>query len=302
MEQGLIRLLRAEEIECRISVINEKGLSLLLYKDARVDQRILDETFGVFGWKRSHQCIDGNLYCTVEILDRETGEWISKQDVGTTGYTEKEKSQASDSFKRACFNWGIGRELYSAPFIWIPAAKTNIQKKGDKYFSNERFSVSTISFNDNREIVSLEITDSHGQTVYTLGQGGSTYQGNKLQKRNQQKTEQKDGDDQVKRQGKNSVQDKERSLSEIQNQESMTGQKGKRSTDSENSSNRKLGISGPQEIVLMAELNRTGVTLDEVLKRYGIEDMSQMTPEIYNKSIAALKQTKPKNRTPGAVA
>lgn len=144
--------------------------------------------------------------------------------------------------------------------------------------------------------------DSHGQTVYTLGKGGSTYQGNKLQKRNQQKTEQKDGDDQVKRQGKNSVQDKERSLSEIQNQESMTGQKGKRSTDSENSSNRKLGISGPQEIVLMAELNRTGVTLDEVLKRYGIEDMSQMTPEIYNKSIAALKQTKPKNRTPGAAA
>lgn len=106
----------------------------------------------------------------------------------------------------------------------------------------------------------------------------------------------------MKRQGKNSVQDKERSLSEIQNQESMTGQKGKRSTDSENSSNRKLGISGPQEIVLMAELNRTGVTLDEVLKRYGIEDMSQMTPEIYNKSIAALKQTKPKNRTPGAAA
>lgn len=302
MEQELIRLLKAEEIECRISVINEKGLSLLLYKDARVDQRILDETFGAFGWKRSHQCIDGNLYCTVEVLDRESGQWISKQDVGTTGYTEKEKSQASDSFKRACFNWGIGRELYSAPFIWIPAAKTNIQKKGDKYFSNERFSVSAISFNDNREIVSLEITDSHGQTVYTLGQGGSTYQGDKLQKRNQQNTEQKDGANQVKRQGKNSVQEQERLLTGIQNQEFTTGQKGKRSTDSGNSSNRKSGISGPQEIVLMAELNRTGVTLDEVLKRYGIEDMSQMTPEIYNKSIAALKQTKPKNRTSGSAA
>ena len=86
-----IRLLRADEIECRIAVINEKGLSLLLYKDARVDQKILDETFGVFGWKRSHQCIDGNLYCTVEIRDKETDEWIAKQDVGTTGYAEKEK-------------------------------------------------------------------------------------------------------------------------------------------------------------------------------------------------------------------
>ena len=133
-----IRLLNADEIECRIAVINEKGLSLLLYKDARVDQRILDETFGMFGWKRSHQSIDGNLYCTVEIRDRETGEWIAKQDVGTTGYAEKEKSQASDSFKRACFNWGIGRELYSAPFIWIPASKVQIQKKENRFYCNEK--------------------------------------------------------------------------------------------------------------------------------------------------------------------
>jgi hypothetical protein len=99
-----IRLLRADEIECRIAVINEKGLSLLLYKDARVDQKILDETFGMFGWKRSHQSIDGNLYCTVEIWDECKGQWIAKQDVGTVSYSEKEKGQASDSFKRACFN------------------------------------------------------------------------------------------------------------------------------------------------------------------------------------------------------
>ena len=87
-----IRLLRADEIECRAATVSEKGVSLLLYKDARVDQRILDETFGLFGWKRSHQCIDGNLYCTVEVCNKETGEWVSKQDVGTNGHTEKEKS------------------------------------------------------------------------------------------------------------------------------------------------------------------------------------------------------------------
>jgi hypothetical protein len=127
MEQNQIRLLRADEIECRIAMINEKGLSLLLYKDARVDQKILDETFGIFGWKRSHQCIDGNLYCTVEILDKDSGEWIAKQDVGTMSCSEKEKGQASDSFKRACFNWGIGRELYTAPFIWIPAGKADMK-------------------------------------------------------------------------------------------------------------------------------------------------------------------------------
>lgn len=168
MERGQIRLLKANEIECRISTINAKGLSLLLYKDARVDQRILDETFGVFGWKRSHQCIDGNLYCTVEILDKQSGEWVAKQDVGTTGYTEKEKSQASDSFKRACFNWGIGRELYSAPFIWIPAGKVAIQSKDNKYCCYDRFVVTSIEYNSDREIIALVIENDKGQVLYEL--------------------------------------------------------------------------------------------------------------------------------------
>ena len=161
-----VRLLHADEIECRVSSVNEKGLSLLLYKDARVDQKILDETFGAFGWKRSHQCIDGNLYCTVEILDRQTGEWIAKQDVGTTGYTEKEKSQASDSFKRACFNWGIGRELYSAPFIWVPASKVQVQKKNDRYYCNENFHVAVITYSGEREITGLSITNDRGETIF----------------------------------------------------------------------------------------------------------------------------------------
>ncbi len=173
MEKSVIRLLKAGEIECRVAAVNEKGVTLLLYKDARVDQRILDETFGPFGWKRSHQCIDGNLYCTVEVYDSGKGEWVSKQDVGTTGFAEKEKSQASDSFKRACFNWRIGRELYSAPFIWIPASKADIQKKGEKYFCNARFSVQSISYNSGREIDGLVIADEKGHKVYELKAGSS---------------------------------------------------------------------------------------------------------------------------------
>ena len=175
MEQNRIRLLRADEIECRIAMINEKGLSLLLYKDARVDQKILDETFGIFGWKRSHQCIDGNLYCTVEILDKDSGEWIAKQDVGTMSCSEKEKGQASDSFKRACFNWGIGRELYTAPFIWIPAGKADIQSKDTgnrnqekKYYCYERFSVSSIEYNDSKEISALVVVNGKGEAVYAM--------------------------------------------------------------------------------------------------------------------------------------
>lgn len=163
-----IRLLRAEEIECRVSVIKENGLSLLLYKDARVDQRILDETFGAFGWKRSHQSIEGNLYCTVEIYDEIKKEWVAKQDVGAASYSEKEKGQASDSFKRACFNWGIGRELYTAPFIWIQGDLANIQKKGDKLYCNDHFKVASIEYNDSREIVSLVVVNTKGDCVYAM--------------------------------------------------------------------------------------------------------------------------------------
>ena len=171
MGNHAIRLLRADEIECRVSIVKENGVSLLLYKDARVDQRILDETFGLFGWKRSHQCIDGNLYCTVEVYDKETGEWVAKQDVGTMGYAEKEKSQASDSFKRACFNWGIGRELYTAPFIWVPAAAVVIKRNGDKLYCSDHFSVSSIAYNGDREIISLVIANdsNQGQVVYEMG-------------------------------------------------------------------------------------------------------------------------------------
>ena len=164
-----IRLLRADEIECRIGTINEKGLSLLLYKDARADMKILDETFGVFGWKRTHQSIDGNLYCTVEIWDNEKKSWISKQDVGTVSYTEKEKGQASDSFKRACVSVGIGRELYSAPFIWVSAQKCNIQRRNDKLICYDKFSVSEISYSKDREITALSIVNSDtGEVVYSM--------------------------------------------------------------------------------------------------------------------------------------
>lgn len=172
VESVMIRTLRAEEIECRVSVINEKGLGLILYKDARADQKILDETFTPYGWKRSHQMIGGSLYCTVEVWDEERQQWIGKQDVGTESYSEKEKGQASDSFKRACFNWGLGRELYTAPFIWIPAGKVEILARGKeqekKYYTNDRFYVHSITYDKERAIDSLCIVNSRNQAVYSL--------------------------------------------------------------------------------------------------------------------------------------
>lgn len=166
----MFRPLTKDEIDCRVATCNENGVSLLLYKDARVDQNILDETFGIFGWQRSHQLIDGNLYCTVSVRNPETGEWIHKQDVGKESNAEKEKGQASDSFKRACFNLGIGRELYTAPFIWIPKEMVTIKKdnKG-KNTTYDKFSVRSITI-DGGKIVQLEIqNDTRKCVVYTYG-------------------------------------------------------------------------------------------------------------------------------------
>lgn len=259
-----MRLLKAGEIECRVAAVNENGLSLLLFKDARVDQKILDEACTPFGWRRSHQSIDGNLYCTVEIWDDEKKQWIGKQDVGTMSDYEKEKGQASDSFKRACFNWGIGRELYTAPFIWIPAAMADIRKKGQKYVSGEHFTVRSVTYDRNREIESLEIVNSRGQTVYSLQKGG----------------------------------DSRRVPCQEHGPEPDAGRKARQ----ESGQGTDAGISRAQEVVLMAELNRTGVPLQAVLDRYGIRSLSQMTPEICHKAVAALRQTKPKAKPAGTAA
>lgn len=111
------RLLRADEIDARISTCNQYGVGLLLYKDARCDQNILDETVTPMNWQRHHSRDNAN--CIVSIWDDEKKQWIEKEDTGTESFTEKEKGLASDSFKRACFNWGIGRELYTAPNMFI---------------------------------------------------------------------------------------------------------------------------------------------------------------------------------------
>lgn len=139
------RKLRADEIDCRVSRATQKGIILLLYKDARVDQNILDETVGPMNWTRRHEIIGGNLFCTVGIRDEHLDEWTEKQDVGTESNTEKEKGQASDAFKRACFNWGIGRELYTAPNIFIHDGQ---YKKNDKGTTYDRFRVSKIGYDD----------------------------------------------------------------------------------------------------------------------------------------------------------
>ena len=155
----MFRDLRADEIECRVARVNEYGVNLLLYKDARCDMSILDETVGADRWQRVHDVVNGNLYCSVGIrFDREQGfgEWVYKQDVGVESNTEKEKGQASDSFKRACFNWGIGRELYTAPDIKIAPQDCNIKERNGKWNCYDSFSVQKIVI-EKKRIVALAI-------------------------------------------------------------------------------------------------------------------------------------------------
>lgn len=161
------RLLNADEIECRVSTVSEKGVSLLLYKDARCDMNILDETVGAERWQRRHEIIGGNLYCNVGI--KFDDEWIWKQDVGVESYTEKEKGQASDAFKRACFNWGLGRELYTAPFIWIRPENVRIDQRSDgKYTTFDRFKVKEIGYTG-RKITSLKIyNEKQNKLAYSM--------------------------------------------------------------------------------------------------------------------------------------
>ena len=166
------RTLKASEIDVRVGNVQKNGYTLLLYKDARCDMNILDETVGAENWQRDHKEIKGNLYCGVGIWDEKKSQWVWKWDCGTESNTEKEKGEASDSFKRACVNLGIGRELYTSPVIKV-FCETIEEKFGNKITYKlpntekfRKFKVTEIAYNNNREISKLVIVDENGVRVY----------------------------------------------------------------------------------------------------------------------------------------
>lgn len=162
------RKLRAEEIQCRVGTISQKGLTLLLYKDSRADMDILDETVGAENWQRDHKELKGNMYCGVGIWDEKKGLFAWKWDCGSESFTEAEKGEASDSFKRACVNWGIGRELYTAPFIWVSAERYEAKiNKAGKPTTYDKFSVAKLTYTDDGKIDALAIkNDKTNQIVF----------------------------------------------------------------------------------------------------------------------------------------
>jgi len=166
------RTLRADEIDCRVSTCNQYGVGLLLYKDARCDQNILDETVGAMNWQRHHSRDNAN--CIVSIWDKEKQQWIEKEDTGKESNTEAEKGLASDSFKRACFNWGIGRELYTAPnmFVFKKDLKTleEYEYQGKKKWTcKDTFTVKEIEYMDGK-IVYVKVLNEKTKNEIEFGQ------------------------------------------------------------------------------------------------------------------------------------
>lgn len=161
MDNLQFRDLRADEIECRVAMVKPNGVTLLLYKDARCDMNILDETVGAMNWQKHYALIDGQLFCEVSIWDEKKAQWISKQDVGVESNTEAEKGRASDAQKRAAFAWGIGRELYTAPFIWVKKEDCNITTENKCY---DKFVVQSIEIKD-KKITSLSVYNLNTKKV-----------------------------------------------------------------------------------------------------------------------------------------
>ncbi len=171
------RSLRPDEVECRVQSVKQNGCSLLLYKDARCDMRILDETVGPENWQKEFYECKGTLFCRVGIRVRRTfntevepyDEWVWKSDAGEPSNASAQKGEASDAFKRASTNFGIGRELYSSPFLWIPESACRIQNARGKFVCYDRFSVADMSVRDGKIAYLKIVNDSTYRVCYEWG-------------------------------------------------------------------------------------------------------------------------------------
>lgn len=166
-----MRKLKANEIEVKVKKINEKGCLLLLYKTARVDMQMLDEEYPG-GWQCDYKTINGVLYCGIGVWGGKDMGWVWKWDCGIESRADDEgnekKGEASDAFKRSGFKWGIGRELYTAPFIWAKVDTVFIKESNKWALKNpfQKFYVSEIGYNDNGEISKLTILDDKGNRIF----------------------------------------------------------------------------------------------------------------------------------------
>lgn len=169
----MFRLLKADEIEVKVKQVKENGSVFLLYKTARTDMDLLDETVGPMNWQSNYKVVNDNLYAGIGIRDKSNDTWVWKEDCGiesrADGEGNEKKGEASDAFKRAGFKWGIGRELYTSPFIWIGSDVLPTMPAGNGYKLKgfPKLSVKKIAYID-KKISLLELVDDKGRVVYTF--------------------------------------------------------------------------------------------------------------------------------------
>lgn len=171
MELKLNTPLSIKEIDFRVQSINKGGYATILaYKDARVDMNRLDAVYGVGFWQKKYDLINNNLFCSVGVYNKELSQWVWLQDVGTESMAEKEKGQASDAFKRACFNLGIGRELYDYPVIQVKLLDNEFDKNTNKPTWNFKLKewVWFSQFEDNK-LTYLGAKDQNGKARFQWG-------------------------------------------------------------------------------------------------------------------------------------
>lgn len=175
------RTLKADEIEVKIKQVKGAGLVALLYKTARTDMDLLDETVGAECWDCDYKEIKGNLYCGISV--KTDNEWVTKWDCGIEsredGEGNEKKGEASDAFKRAGFKWGIGRELYTSPFIWITAEKADIKPlQNGKYGCYDKFTVRKIQYDaEGKNIIALAIWNDTKKCWAYIWQDNTVEQG-----------------------------------------------------------------------------------------------------------------------------
>lgn len=192
-----MRKLKPNEIECRVAQVTAKGCSLLLYKTARVDRAILDEEFGSMYWQNDFKVIDGKMYGSISVYNKELKEWVTKSDCGVESNTEAEKGQASDCFKRAGFKWGIGIELYSAPFIFILEPT---EEKNGKYYLKDKYKkyiVKEITYNDDGNINHLIITDNKDKEIFKWNNKSTKEIEKEIKERNKEREKEKIPNDEM---------------------------------------------------------------------------------------------------------
>lgn len=134
MQQALAQPFAPEDLEWRLqNTIEDKMRGMAVpYVTNRAIQNRLDEVCGPENWYNDFKPWHTNgkkesQLCGIAIYFEGRG-FITKWDGAEDSDIEPVKGGLSDSMKRAAYQWGIGRVLYSLDTVWV-----DIERRGRSY-------------------------------------------------------------------------------------------------------------------------------------------------------------------------